>query len=178
MTNEAKKRAGSFAAAKEQWLKLVASYPNLSGSDKAVAIMLSVYMNSKTRDAWPSMQRLASDTNLTRSTVWRSLKRLEKFKLLGITHARCRRKTNHYRPLLGLIDANPKALGRKTSPRGLMLRTRNVNAANSQHISCELAARTSEEPQMKSRSLATEGATVSRGSTAAAVSFLPRRSLP
>src|SRR5262245_18159830 len=80
--------AGSFSAAKEGWLKLVASYPNLSGADVAVAVMLSTYMNTKSRDAWPSMETLARDTNRSRSTVWRSLKRLEKLKLLAITHAR------------------------------------------------------------------------------------------
>jgi hypothetical protein len=143
--------AGNFAAAKEAWLRLVASYPNLSGSDMAVAIMLATYMNSKSRDAWPSMETLARDTNRSRSTVWRSLKRLEKLHLLDVVHARSRRKPNRYRPHLGTINANPKALRRSTTPRGLMLRTRNVNAANSQLISCEPAARTSEEPQMKSR---------------------------
>lgn len=144
MSEESKKRAGNFAAAKEGWLKQIASYPNLSGSDVAVAVMLSTYFNSRSRDAWPSMQRLASDTNRSRSTVWRSLTRLEKLNLLEITHARSRRKPNRYRPRLGHLDAKPKRLARKTSPRGLMLRTRNVNAANSQHISCEPAARTSE----------------------------------
>ena len=150
MTEESKKRAGGFAAAKEGWLKLIASYPNLSGADVAVAVMLSTYMNAKSRDAWPSMQRLACDTNRSRSTVWRSLTRLEKLNLLEITHARSRRKPNRYRPRLGHLDAKPKRLARQTTPRGLMLRTRNVNAANLQHISCELAARTSEEPLMKS----------------------------
>ena len=144
MTEESKKRAGNFSAAKEGWLKLIASYPNLSGADVAVAVMLSTYMNSKSRDAWPSMERLALDTNRSRSTVWRSLKRLEKLELLDITHARSRRKPNRYRPRLGHIDAKPTSLARKTTARDLMLRTRNVNAANSQHISCELAARTSE----------------------------------
>jgi len=139
--------AGSFAAAKEGWLKLVASYPNLSGADMAVAVMLATYMNSKSRDAWPSMETLARDTNRSRSTVWRSLKRLEKLKLLNITHARSRRKPNRYRPALGKLNTEPKRLARATTPRGLMLRTRNVNAANLQLISCELAARTSEEPQ-------------------------------
>ena len=138
MTDEAKKRAGSFAAFRETWLKLVASYPDLSGADMAVAIMLSTYMNAKTRDAWPSMQRLAQDTNRSRSTVWRGLKHLEKHVLLDITHSRSRRKPNRYRFLLGRMDVRPESLGRKTTPRGLMLRTRNINggpkfnAANSQ----------------------------------------------
>jgi Helix-turn-helix domain len=156
MTDDAsKKRAAGFAAAKELWLKLIASYPNLSGADVAIAVMLSTYMNTKTRDAWPSMQRLARDTNRTRSTVWRSLKRLEELKLLRITHARSSRKPNRYQPLMGSMIIEPKMLGRKTTARGLMLRTRNINAANSQHISCDPAALTSEEPLMKSRSMAT-----------------------
>jgi hypothetical protein len=151
LTDDAKKR-GSFAAAKEGWLKLVISYPNLSGADVSVAVALSIYMNARTRDAWPSMERLAADLNRERSTIWRSLKRLEKFALIEVIHSRSRRKSNRYRPALGKINAKPERLGRKTTPRGLMLRTRNVNAANSQHICCELAARTSEQPLMKSRS--------------------------
>src|SRR5262245_30861913 len=107
MTDDAKTR-GNFAAFKESWLKLIASYPNLSGADIAVAVMLCIYTNSKSRDAWPSMERLALDTNRERSTVWRSLKRLEALKLLDITHARSRRKPNRYRPKLGHIDPKPK----------------------------------------------------------------------
>jgi hypothetical protein len=154
----ARARAGGFAAAKEGWLKLVASYPNLSGADVAVAVMLASYMNTRSRDAWPSMERLARDINRSRSTVLRSLQRLEKLKLLDITHARSRRKPNRYRPLLGKINAKPERLKRKTTPRGLMMRTRTVNDANSHNIVCELASRTLEEPQMKSRSRTPDGA--------------------
>jgi hypothetical protein len=145
---------GGFSVAKEGWLKMVASYPNLAGADYAVAIVLSTYMNSKTREAWPSMRRLATDTNRDRATVWRSLKRLEARKLLTVIHSRSRRKPNRYRPRMGDMAAEPQTMRRKTTPRGLMLRPRNVNAANSQYISCELAARTSEEPKMKSGAVA------------------------
>ena len=146
-----KKQYAGFAAAKESWLKVVCSYPNLSGADVATAVMLATYMNSRSRDAWPSMLRLAGDTNRSRSTIWRSLKRLEKLKLLDITHARSPRKPNRYRPLLGRINAKPQSLIRKTTLRGSVLRTRNASAANSQQIGCELAARTSDYPLMKSR---------------------------
>jgi hypothetical protein len=61
---ETAQRQGGFQAAKEGWLKLCASYPNLSGADCAVAIALSTYFNSKTRNAWPSFERLAADTIL------------------------------------------------------------------------------------------------------------------
>ena len=149
MTNSTSERGG-FSAAKEGWLKQLARYPNLSGADYAVAIALSTYLNSKTHDAWPSMQRLAVDTNRSRATVWRSLKRLEALTLLDVIHARSNRKSNRYRPRLGKMNAEPEKLRRKTTPRGAMLRTRNAGAAKPQHTSCEPAARTSEESEMNS----------------------------
>src|SRR5262249_31160305 len=92
---------GSFAAAKEGWLKLIASHPDLSSADLAFAIMLSTYMNFKSRDAWPSVRRLAADTNRNPGTVWRSLRRLEGRKLIFVIHGRGPRNPNRYRPGLG-----------------------------------------------------------------------------
>ena len=155
--DQKKKTAGRFAAAKETWLKLIAAHPNLSGADMAVAIMLAFYMNHKTRDAWPSMETLARDTNRKRSTVWRSLKRLEQMKLLRIKHAKNRRKPNRYWPMIGNIAVDPKTLARKITGGSSLLRTRNVVAVNSQHTGCELAALTSEEPLMNSREVAFRG---------------------
>jgi hypothetical protein len=43
---QASPKRGGFQAAKEGWLKVCASYPNLSGADYAVAIALSTYLNS------------------------------------------------------------------------------------------------------------------------------------
>lgn len=135
---------GGFQAAKEGWLKLCASYPNLSGADLAVVIDLSTYLNSKRGDAWPSIDTIATDINRNRSTVFRSLKRLEELSLIKVIHARGRNKSNHYRPSLGLMNTVPATLRRKTTPRGKILRTRNKKAANSRQNDCELAARTSE----------------------------------
>jgi hypothetical protein len=125
---------GVFQAAKEGWLKAVASHPNLSGADCAVAIVIATYLNSKTRDAWPGFDRLAQETNRNRSTVWRSIARLEKFKLLEVRRARGRSRSNHYRPLLGDLDRDP-----------ITLRRRNKHTASSQSKDCEFAARTSDE---------------------------------
>jgi hypothetical protein len=138
---------GGFQAAKESWLKLIASYPNLSGADCAVAIALSTYINFKSGDAWPSLGRLATDTNRSRSTVWRSVRRLESLTLLAVIHARGRKKSNRYRPKLGDMNTDPRMLRRPTSPRGKTLRTRNEKTANSQQKDCGFAARTSEEEQ-------------------------------
>jgi hypothetical protein len=125
---------GAFQAAKEGWLKAVASHPNLSGADCAVAIVIATYLNSNTREAWPSFDCLARDTNRNRSTVWRSVERLEKLKLLEVRRARGRTKSHRYRPLLGELDRDPKTL-----------RRRNKNTASSQPKDCGFAARTSEE---------------------------------
>ena len=152
---------GGFQAAKEGWLKLCASYPNLSGADLAVLVALSTYMNSKSLDAWPSLGTLATDTNRNRATVSRSLKRLEKLVLIAVTHGRGRKKPNRYRMKLGALNAEPQTLRRRTTPRGKMLRTRNEKAANSQQKGCELAARTSEEPQTKCRRLDSQSETFS-----------------
>ena len=137
-------RHGNFQAAKEGWLKLCASYPNLSGADYAVAIALSTYFNSRTREAWPSFERLASDTNRNRSTVWRSLKRFENMKLVEVIHGRGRHKVNRYRPKLGCMNVDGKVLKRRTTLRGKTLRPCNEKSANSHQKRCELAVRTSE----------------------------------
>lgn len=139
----APRRHGNFQAAKEGWLKLCASYPNLSGADYAVAIALSTYFNSKTRDAWPSFERLAADTNRNRSTVWRSLRRFENMNLVDVIHGRGRHKVNRYRPKLGSMDADLKMLKRRTTLRGKTLQIRNEKTANSHQKHCELAVRTS-----------------------------------
>jgi hypothetical protein len=128
-------KRGSFQAAKESWLKAIASYPNLSGSDCAIAMALSTYLNFKTYEAWPSIERLAEDTNRNRATVWRSIERLEKLQLLHVERGRGRHKSNRYRPLMGSLDCNPKTL-----------RRRDNNSANWQRKHCELAERTLEEP--------------------------------
>jgi DNA-binding transcriptional regulator YhcF (GntR family) len=147
--------SGTFTAAKERWLLHVARHPNLSGADQAVAIALSCYMNSKTHDAWPSLKRLADDINRDRSTVSRSLKRLEHLALLSIVHGRGRKKCNRYKPRMGNID-NPACLKRSTSLRGKVLRSHMKKAANSHTKGCEFAARTLEEESMNLGAEATE----------------------
>ena len=142
MTDEQKAR-GSFSAAKEQWLKLVASYPNLSACDIAVAVVIATYMNAHTGYAWPSMKTLATDTNRERSTIWRSIKRLEALELLAVVHSRSAKKPNVYRMRLGKLDAEPKALRIKKPGAILRLHGRNASAAQTQHIGCSGAARTS-----------------------------------
>lgn len=122
------KAGGIFQAAKESWLKCLAGYP-LSAADYAVAIALSTYFNSTSGWAWPSLQRLATDTNRYKSTVSRSLARLERYGLLEVVRARGPNRSNRYKPKMGM-DIDVTSLRRVTSARGMM-RARNAAAVAS-----------------------------------------------
>lgn len=164
----AKSNGGNFQAGKEGWLKTCASYPNLSGADMAVAVVISTYVNSKTHEAWPSLARLAADTNRSPSTVWRAVRRLEEFSLIEVIHGRGRHKSNRYRPKFGEMDIEPTKLKRLTTWRGKILRTRNSKAAESQLNDCELAARTLDQPHMKCREEDSQEETTSKALKAVA----------
>jgi hypothetical protein len=99
---------------------MLASYPNLSGADLAVAIVIAKHMNSSSGKAWPSLETIAKLTHRDRSTVWRSVRRLDQLKLLAIAKRRGRNQYNVYSALLGEIERDPKTLGRrrKVSPTG------------------------------------------------------------
>jgi len=103
---------GGFQAAKEFWLMTLASYPNLSGADLAVALVIAKHLNTRTGNAWPSLERLAELTNRHVATVWKSVKKLQGLGLLAVQNRRGRHKSNVYRPLLGRMDVNPKTLRR------------------------------------------------------------------
>lgn len=75
-------KPGVFQASKEQWLIVLASYPNLSGADYAVALVIAKHLNSKSGLAWPSIELMSKMTNRESSTVWRSVEKLEKLGLL------------------------------------------------------------------------------------------------
>jgi len=116
--------SGGFQAAKEGWLMVLASYP-LSGADYAVAIAIAKHLNTRTRNAWPSLETIAKLTNRDHSTVWRSVEKLQKLSLVGVEKRRGRHKSNVYRPLLGDMDLDPKMLRRRSKKN---LRNRNMTA--------------------------------------------------
>jgi helix-turn-helix protein len=128
-------RAANFQAAKQEWLMRLARYPNLSGADYAVVIVIFTHLNSKKCEAWPSIATIAELTNRNPSTVWRSVEKLSQFGLLTIVKGRGRHRSNRYRPSLGKMNCDPKTL-----------RRRNNNSASWQPKHCELAERTLEEP--------------------------------
>ena len=92
---------------------VLASYPNLSAADFAVAIVISKHLNSKSGIAWPSIELISTLTNREQSTVWRSVQKLETLELLHVRRGRGRNKVNRYRPLLGGLSCDPKTLRRR-----------------------------------------------------------------
>jgi DNA-binding transcriptional MocR family regulator len=106
-------------------------------------------MNHRSRDAWPSVRRLASDTNRNPGTVWRSLRRLEERKLIFVIHGRGPRKPNRYRPGLGELGINAQKLRRPR--RGNVCESADILSVNLQRNVCEPAYRTLKEPRTKSR---------------------------
>jgi hypothetical protein len=125
---------GGFQAAKEGWLTIIASYPNLSGADLAVAVVISKHLNSKTRDAWPSLDLIAELTNREPSTVWRAVGHLKSLGLLEVLPGRGRTKVNRYKPKLGNMGTDPKTLRRRTR-----------KTASSQRKDCEFEGVTYDE---------------------------------
>jgi len=58
--------AASFAKRKEDWLRGVAADPRIrKWAPLAVAFVLTSYLNNETEDAWPSVDRLARDLNVS-----------------------------------------------------------------------------------------------------------------
>ena len=125
----------AFQVAKEGWLMAIASYPNLSGSDCAVAITIAKHLNTTLNEAWPSMETIAKLTNRKQCTVWRSIRRLEQLGLLTVLHSRGRHRSNRYRPAYGHMGDDPKTL-----------RRRKKRTASWQRKPCDPAERTLEEP--------------------------------
>jgi hypothetical protein len=106
-------KPGIFQASKDQWFMILASYPNLSGADYAVSLVIAKHLNSKSGLAWPSIELIAKMTNRESSTVWRSVEKLEKLGLLNVCRGRGRNCVNKYSPRLGQMNCDPKTLRRR-----------------------------------------------------------------
>jgi hypothetical protein len=115
-------RATNFQAIKEGWLKAIAQYPNLSGADCSVAIVIATHLNFRKGEAWPSIATIAKLTNRNRSTIWRSVEKLARFGLLTVVKGRGRRHSNRYRPCSGKMDCDPKTLRRGNKKTARMQR--------------------------------------------------------
>ena len=73
----------------------------------AVGVTLALHMNAKTRQAWPSIDRMALLTCRSASTIWRSIGRLKKAGLITVLRGRGRYAPNRYCFVEGPLKTAP-----------------------------------------------------------------------
>jgi DNA-binding MarR family transcriptional regulator len=92
----------SFQYYRHRWLCAVGRDPELTGSDLRVAIMIWELTNVDWGYAWPSLSYIAAQMSLDRSTVVRSVKKLEQRGwIIRSRSGRCR--SNEYRIAKGSV---------------------------------------------------------------------------
>jgi DNA-binding MarR family transcriptional regulator len=87
----------SFHFARHRWLAVVARDPKITGADLRVAVLIWEYTNADWGYAWPSMSCIATEMSLDRSTVLRSVSRLERRGWIRRTQHHGRFRSNEYR---------------------------------------------------------------------------------
>lgn len=101
-----------FNHGRHRWLGNLARDTGLPGAALRVAILLWEHMNADRGYAWPSLVYIAEQLGVDKSTVVRSLKKLEVRGWIS-TERRCgRHRGNRYRPAFGTMDLD--LVGRRT----------------------------------------------------------------
>jgi hypothetical protein len=95
---------GDFERWRDGWLRAVLSDRAAGSSSKAVAAAISLRLNRKTRNAWPSVRNLDKESGLSKSTVLAALRELEGLGYLKVNrrwkkHSR-ERESNVYIPTI------------------------------------------------------------------------------
>lgn len=86
----------AHARFRDGWLSRLAGNPTLSAGDLAAGLTLMLHMNAKTRQAWPSLGRIAQLSGRNKATVWRSIRRLQAAGLISVIPGRGRHTPNLY----------------------------------------------------------------------------------
>ena len=92
-----------FEKFKQTWLFQIVADHNLSAHTLRVAYVISSHLNRNTRGAWPGITALMRRTRVSRSTVIRSIQRLEAAGHLRAVRNRTacgKNSVNHYLPVL------------------------------------------------------------------------------
>ena len=76
--------------------KWIVRHPHLSVGAKALYADIMTYADNETRAAFPSRERLASDLNVSVSTIGRYVKELEAADVVTVTRRRNKRTGNFY----------------------------------------------------------------------------------
>lgn len=89
-----------FAKFKFAWLEAVASDADVSDAECRVALIVSIYVNSQSREAWMSVETLARRAHCSRRSAQRALSALVATGYLERQAQSGRGHTNVYRPLM------------------------------------------------------------------------------
>ncbi|NKN32892.1 conserved phage C-terminal domain-containing protein [Marichromatium bheemlicum] len=81
------------------WQRRVLSEPRLSHTASRIATSLSLFINSRSGVAWPSLRTLARVSNTSYSSVKRAIRRMVELQLLQVERGNARR-VNRYRAIL------------------------------------------------------------------------------
>jgi Helix-turn-helix domain len=93
-----------FNHGRHRWLGHVARDRKLPGAAIRVAVLLWQYQNDERGCAWPSLERIASDLHMHKSTVVRTLQALRKREWISVKHRGGRHRTNEYRIAFGSME--------------------------------------------------------------------------
>jgi DNA-binding MarR family transcriptional regulator len=90
----------SFHFVRHRWLTMVARDPKSTGADLKVAVLIWEHTNADFGYAWPSLSYIATQLSLDRSTVVRSVKKLEQRGWI-VRSRNGRFRSNEYRIAIG-----------------------------------------------------------------------------
>jgi len=93
-----------FNFGRHRWLGQVARDSKLPGAALRVAILLWQYQNDERGCAWPSLERIATELVMHRSTVVRSLAKLRTRDWITVRKRGGRHRTNEYRIAFGAME--------------------------------------------------------------------------
>lgn len=79
------------------WVGAICEVPALSNALRVATLLANKYLNSKTGEAWPSMETMAADLGVDVRTVRRWIKNLVEGGFLQIRSGKGRNGTNRYR---------------------------------------------------------------------------------
>ena len=95
-------RKSRFNHTRHRWLGMVARDPKLPGAAQRVAILLWEHMNADYGYAWPSLVYVAEQLGINKSTVVRSIKKLEAQGWIKVERRCGRHRGNRYRLAFGV----------------------------------------------------------------------------
>jgi DNA-binding MarR family transcriptional regulator len=94
----------AFNHLRHKWLALVARDRKMTGAALRVAILIWEHQNVERGYAWPSLDYLARELNVFRSTITRAIKLLEKRGWITVERQGGCHRSNRYRLAFGNMD--------------------------------------------------------------------------